>query len=756
MTPSKTNRNRDELLKFLQATDLFKGLDRVAWDEVAARMEAVELEEGQALFHQGDPGDDLYVVVSGLLQVTTEDRTGRRVFLGEVEPGQPVGEMQLLSGGPRRASVHAAARTELVKLPQAVVKRLLARRPELERRFREIVRTRLRRNQLAVVLTGLFGSLNETNLRMVETEAERVHLARGQTLFHEGEPGDDLYLLVSGRLQATTRHETGAEIRLGEMAPGEIIGEMAVFSGEPRSATVRAIRESELVRFSKPVFERIFAQNPSLAVSVIQLLISRLRRSISGPGVIPEAVNLAVIPITPDAPWPGFAERLVESLAVFGPTLHLNSRRLDGLMGAGVAQCEDDDPLAVGLTSWCDEQEARHRFVVYEADPELSPWTRRCVRHADRILLVGRASADPQPGRLEEELFGRDDSEAAPSLSLVLIHPDGRKTPAETRLWLVLRPRVENHFHLRWGEEADFGRLARFLAGRSVGVVLSGGGVRGFAHLGVLRALGEAGVPVDMIGGASMGAVVAGLYALDQDCDKVAAKIQADMAAEKPFSEYTLPIFSLVRGRRLNNLIRKYSGDVFIEDLWLSFFCVSSDLTSAQVRVHRSGAVWKAIRASVALPGITPPWIEGGNILVDGGVLNNLPADVMRELGCGLMIVVDVNEESRFKSGQRRVPSPWSATFNRLAPFKQRPDFPNIFDILSRTALLSSLSRAERAKTMADLYLRPPVDEFKMLDFERLSEIAEIGYRYSKPIIERWLVSSGREKIGLSKPRPAS
>jgi CRP-like cAMP-binding protein len=307
--------------------------------------------------------------MSGRLQAVITQPGGVRMVMGDIEPGQPVGEMQILAGGNRTASVHALCDTELVKLSKAAFEDLAAKSPKTLLRTAEIVRQRLRRHQLTFALADLFGPLNEAVRQDIEAQAEWVHLRRGQALFRSGDPGDSLYVLVNGRLQAIVEDPDGSERLVAELVRGEIVGEMAVFTKDARSASIYAIQDSILVKFSKPTVERIVAKYPQVMSYVTRVVINRLRQHIRLPSEASSVTSIAVIPAGSDVRLGNFANRLALALSAIGPTLHLNSQRLDILLEApGMAQTPADNPNDVRLSVWLDEKETQSRFVLYEAD----------------------------------------------------------------------------------------------------------------------------------------------------------------------------------------------------------------------------------------------------------------------------------------------------------------------------------------------------------------------------------------------------
>jgi NTE family protein/lysophospholipid hydrolase len=584
----------------------------------------------------------------------------------------------------------------------------------------------------------LFGMLDEAPLRDLEAELQPVRLSGGEALFRQGDPGDCLYIVTHGRLRVSIARGD-AEHVVGEVSRGESVGEMALLTGESRSATVRAIRDTELLRLSQAGFDRLVEKHPQTMRQLARLIVQRLRQTIQVERAVNTLATVAVVPAGPDVPLSDFACRLAAALATIGPTLHLSSRRCDRVLGAGAAQASPGEAGDSTLVSWLNEQETKYQFVIYEADPTPSPWTGRCSRQADRCLVVGCAEAEPQRGEIGAELLRLNPHETPVHRELVLLHRSLSSQLSRTREWRGMW-NVDTHHHVRLPSTADFARLARLLTGRAVGLVLGGGGARGFAHIGVIRALKEAGIPIDLIGGTSMGAVIAAQYALGWDHEAMLSLNRKGWIESRPLTDYTLPVTSLITGRKVLAMLAMMFGDTRIEDLWLPYFCVSSNLTLAEVMVHREGALKKWVAASIAVPGIGPPLCDQGNLLVDGGVLNNLPADVMRTLSAGPVIAVDVN----LRLGLATSPlspddlSAWQLLLGRLSPFAQKYSAPGIFDILLRTATLNSVRSAEHTKRQVALYIRPAVEQVGTFEWKALDHIVEIGYRSAQQQIAAW------------------
>jgi predicted acylesterase/phospholipase RssA/CRP-like cAMP-binding protein len=595
------------------------------------------------------------------------------------------------------------------------------------------------RAQLAGMLADIFGPLDTAALRDLQAELEWLHLFAGSTLFKQGDPGDALYLVVNGRLRVVRIDAGGGERVMNEIGRGECVGEFALLTQEVRSATVYAVRDSTLVRLSQALFDRLVRRYPQAMTQIARFIVKRVRTVERGAGSA-SASAFAVIPASSDVPIAEFTRRLAAALAAFGPTLHLSGEECDRALGQpGAAQATDDHPSSIDLAGWLSEQETRFHYIVYEADPTWSPWTRRCLRQADRMLVLGRAAADPAPGQVE--VAARDAGVKARA-ELVLLHPDSARLPIGAGRWIGLR-HAHTHHHARLNDAGDFARLARRLTDRAVGVVLSGGGARGYAHIGALRALEEAGLRADFVGGTSIGALVGALYASGRDPDDM-VELARSFSSRRKLLDATLPIASFYATRKLTDLYRALFGEMRIEDLWQRFFCISSNLTRAEPVIHEQGPLWAAVRASTAIPVIFAPLLHSnGDVLVDGGVLNNFPIDVMRaRCEAGLVIGIDVAPPTDRVRDYRFGPnvSGWQLLWNRLKPSASRLHAPSLFESLVRTIEINSAYRVRSPsfRQHADVLIQMPDRKFGRLEFGIYAEMIDMGYQEARRQIAEW------------------
>ena len=734
-----------DLLAPIASSRIFGDISKEKSEILSTSIEQVSLTKDEKLFEQGKPSDAMYVVLSGRLSVYRKNEEGTDELRGQILPGEPTGEIQFLTGGMHTASIQADVESELVKIPRTVIGRLSRSDPDVLSHLAEYIHSRLRRYRLYDTLPKLFGELDEKIVSNIENNIEWRRLGGGDLLFKQGEAGDSLFVVISGRLQAVIENPDGSRRVVGEITRGESVGEMALFTGEDRSASIYAVRDTELIRFSKAAFEKIAADYPQVVMQIAQILIHRLRKNITSTGAVESLTNITLIAADHDVDLHGFCLQLVSALSAHGQVICIDSKKVDGLLGThGISQTPPSGPNNIRLETWLDDLETEFSLVIYAADRVDSNWSRRCLRQADRILIIAGAEGNPEPQKMEAELLGEQSSITTCCRQLVLLHNEKDQLPHGTMGWLTSR-NVEKHFHIHPTEQSDFQRLARLLTGRGVGLVLGGGGARGYAHIGVIKALKEAGIPIDMIGGTSMGAVVAASHAMGLDYEEFIKRSKNLLKKHRPFKEYTLPIISILKSKRLDNFLHEAFGEAHIEDLWLNFFCVSTNLSAAEVQVHDSGSVWDAVRSSMSVPGIAVPIVINNHLFVDGGILNNLPGDIMKKLCTGLVVAVDVSSKNDLLVDESctPMPSPWRILWSRINPFIKKINAPSILSVMGRASLLGSINKRNEVMRDIDLYLNPPVSRFGMLDNDRLADIAEEGYKYAKEKIKEWLGNRG-------------
>ncbi|KAI0890440.1 lysophospholipase NTE1 [Annulohypoxylon maeteangense] len=719
-------------------------------------------------------------------QSTRPDR--RRV--GLVKPGGLAGYVGTVSS--YRSFIDVVAKTDVYVgfIPRATLEKIVERYPI-------VLLTMAKR------LTSLLPKL----ILHIDFALEWVQVNAGQVLFHKDEESEAIYLVLNGRLRLVEdRRDGGMNVR-AEFGQGDSVGELEVMTESTRSGTLHAIRATELVKFPRTLFNSLAQEHPNITIKISKIIAARMRLLVDDPSnlmgkeatagtsinKISSTLNIrtvAILPVRAGIPVVDFGNRLMNALTQVGTpngATSLNQAAILSHLGKHAFNKMGN----LKLSHYLADLEEKYGLVVYVADTSVtSPWTQTCITQADCILLVGLAEGSPEIGEYERFMLGM---KSTARKTLVLLHADRYSPPGLTRAWLRNRVWINGgHYHLQMAFEAntvsshpparkggptlkervqilqaeiqkytvqkirqrpyyspdapykgDFQRLARRLCGKSIGLVLGGGGARGIAQVGIIKALEEAGIPIDIVGGTSIGSFIGALYARHADIVPMfglAKKFAGRMASMWRFAlDLTYPSASYTTGHEFNRGIFKTFGKHQIEDFWLEYYCNTTNISKSRPEIHTSGYAWRYVRASMSLAGLLPPLCDEGSMLLDGGYIDNLTVSHMKSLGASVIFAIDVGSlDDDTPQGYGDSLSGVWAFFNRWNPFSSIPNPPTLAEIQARLAYVSSVDALERAKmTPGCIYMRPPIDEYGTLDFGKFDEIYGLGYKYGKEFLDR-------------------
>lgn len=540
-------------------------------------------------------------------------------------------------------------------------------------------------------------------------KGNRQALKAGEVLFSENETADHLYVVMSGTLGVFT-NQTSQDTKqvIALVGKGEVIGEIAIIARGLRSADVIALRDTDLLRISRRRFELLIKKHPEIALPIAKILANRLREATSSTPVNIRPKVVSFIAASPDVDAVAAAQKVAQCLKDnFDQEVCIEDHETIDLTGKKL-----------------NELEGRYDLVILCSKPEQEVWLRRSTRQSDRICLL-LSSGDNVPADLADELSEKTRDHQL--VDLFILHENEEVCPRLTRD-ILSQITVNRHFHIRTSLQRDWDRWSRIVTGRSIGLVLSGGGARAYAHLGAVRALYEAGIPIDYVSGSSMGGIIAASIAMGWDIDTMAKRIRRCFVESNPLSDYTLPLQGLVRGRKVERLLKENFGSMEIKDLWLPFFCVSTNLTDASDYIHETGELCDALRASISLPGILPPVIEPDGVLVDGGVINNLPIIETTKNCHGPIIAVDVSRDLALS------PEAWKSQINQslwMRIFK-----PPVISLLLRSGTVSGELQYQQQSEAAYITLNPPLGPVDIRDWKNFDETIRLGYDYTLEQIE--------------------
>ena len=641
----------------------------------------------------------------------------------------------------------------------------------------------------------------------IDFALEWVQVNAGQVIHHQGDESDAIYIVLNGRLRAIREKNSGDMRVVGEYGQGESVGELEVMTESRRPATLHAIRDTELAKFPKSLFNSLALEHPGITIQISKIIAQRMRALVEDPFFeqskdtrnfasnknTTSTLNLrtiAVLPVTAGVPVVEFGSRLLTALTQIGVMNGVTSLNQAAILNH-LGRHAFSRMGKLKLSQYLADLEERYGMLLYIADTNVnSPWTQTCISQADCILLVGLADGSPSIGEYERFLLGM---KTTARKELVLLHAERYSSLGLTRKWLRNRMWINGgHHHIqmafrpnsepvhpqvrRFGTalkqrvqvlqaeiqkytsrriqqtplysvetpiKGDFHRLARRLCGKSVGLVLGGGGARGISQIGVIRALEEAGIPIDIVGGTSIGAFIGALYARDADVVPMygrAKKFAGRMGSIWRFAlDLTYPSASYTTGHEFNRGIFKTFGNSQMEDFWLEFYCNTTNISKSRMEFHNSGYVWRYVRASMSLAGLIPPLCDEGSMLLDGGYIDNLTVAHMKSLGADVIFAIDVGslDDNLPQAFGDSLSGAW-ALLNRWNPFSSFANPPTLSEIQARLAYVSSVDALERAKTTPGcLYMRPPIDAYGTLDFGKFDEIYQVGYTYGQEFLER-------------------
>ncbi|HEX4893604.1 MAG TPA: patatin-like phospholipase family protein [Hyphomicrobiaceae bacterium] len=586
----------------------------------------------------------------------------------------------------------------------------------------------------SLTAVGVFRDLSPEDRAAMEAELDKIQLARGEALVRQGEAADALYIVVSGRFGVFVR---GRDAPVAEIGPGMPIGEIAFLAGGERTATVMAVRDSLVLRLGRAEFERLCQRAPQIWRTLTATLANRLADQTAGRSEVQEPVprTITLVPAGRGSMPETFVELIRSAFAQHCRTQTIRSSDVPALAGGSV------DPSSGELTEKLNALESANDLVIYVADSGLTPWSEKAIRQADLVLRVGVAD----PVTLEDVPESPHERFAARLLAptaqrLVLLH-ERRRAPVGTRHWLAPR-NIRMHHHVALSDRADADRLVRFVLGRALGLVTCGGGAFCAAHVGLYKALTEAGVAFDVMGGTSGGSAMAAAFAMGVDPEEIAEVIKEVFVTQRAMRRYTLPRYSVLDHTYFDRLLGPHYKGTDIEDLWIPFFAISTNLSRYSLHRHTHGDLWHAVRASGSVPGLLPPfYTDDGQMLVDGCLLDNVPVRVMHELkrGPNVVIAFEVPQLERFSVDYQTLPSRGELLRRMVLPFRGQPlpAAPSIGSVLLRS-LMANRQDFERHLRTDDLLLVPPLPtDMGILDWGRHGELIRESHAWCAAEVSR-------------------
>ncbi|TMJ69053.1 MAG: cyclic nucleotide-binding domain-containing protein [Alphaproteobacteria bacterium] len=589
----------------------------------------------------------------------------------------------------------------------------------------------------------IFRDLEDAERARLAAELETLNLKRGDVLVRQGEMADALYVVVTGRFSVTV---AGRRQMIAELGPGQPVGEIAFLAGGVRTATVTALRDSLVLRLGRAEFEELSSKNPSIWHTLTVTLARRVADTniTRAPPPDPRPRTITLIRAGSSELPAGFIVGLTRVFRRSNHTMLVWPEMARTVLPASVPIDSTEATRALNAL------EAKYDYVLFVAEPELTPWSEKAIRQADLVLAIGMHAANEQPNALERlaaELLPPD------AQRLVLLH-DTHGPIAGTARWLAHR-NIAMHHHVALDNVGDAERLYRFINGTALGLIACGGGAYCAAHIGLYKALVQSSLTFDIMGGTSGGAAMTAGFAMGAHPDEVDRATHDIFVTNRAMRRYTWPRYSLLDHTNYDRQLAKYYSGVDIEDLWIPYFCVSTNLSSYDLHRHRQGDLWAAVRASGSVPVLLPPYYtKDGHMLVDGALLDNVPVRVMHELKSGPNVVIsfEVPKLQRFEVDYRSLPGRAALLKAMINPFMRGalPRAPSVGTVLMRS-MMANRQDFERRLRPEDLLLVPPCpQDMGILDWHRHTELADSTYHWGLREIARLKAADGHPALGAS------
>ncbi|KAK2535505.1 hypothetical protein Q9233_003802 [Columba guinea] len=691
---------------------------------------------GTVLSRQGDQDVNICFVVSGMLHVYQRKIDSEEdTCLFVTHPGELVGQLAVLTGEPLIFTIKANRDCSFLSISKS--------------HFYEIMR-----EQPSVVLGVAHTVLKRMSpfVRQIDFALDWMEVEAGRAVYRQGDKSDCTYIVLNGRLRSVIKMDNGKKHLTGEYGRGDLIGVVEALTHQPRATTVHAVRDSELAKLPEGALTCIKRKFPQVVTRLIHLLGEKILGSLQQGAVYPlglhssskwdagnPASNLstvAIMPVSEEVPLTAFTLELKHALSAVAEVCVALAALDDATQPRHLEQTfcfivnltldlyyfialglqfilEQRSLHEYRLTSWLGQQEDIHRIVLYQADSTLTPWTQRCIRQADCILIVGLGDQEPTVGELEKML---ESTAVRAQKQLILLHKEDGPLPSRTVEWLNMRSWCSGHLHLHCPRRVFskrslpklmiYGLFTLFPPGHvSVGL--------GCSQVGVIRALTEAGIPIDLIGGTSIGAFMAALYAEERNYNQMRIKAQqwcmVVNSLFKNFLDLTYPITSMFSGAAFNKSINNVFKDKQIEDLWIPYFTITTDITASAMRVHMDGL-------SLESTGRRFPKSSPVVIAIDVG--SQYETDLVNYGDC--------------LSG-------WWLLWKKWNPLAKKVKVLNMAEIQTRLAYVCCVRQLEMVKSSDYCeYIRPPIDRYRTLDFKKFEEICEVGYQHGKTIFSVW------------------
>jgi len=654
----------------------------------------------------------------------------------------------------------------------------------------------------------IFQGLNWFALNRISRYAEIVDYNKGDIICQQGAPADAFYALVSGRVYSYSINPAGHKEDVDFILRGMQFGIISTLTGENHSRTYEAINDSVVIKINKDSFSQLLRSTPQLAVALSQSLSQRIRSHVTHTKNTQESTIIAVYAPVQGSGSSTYATNLALSLKeqtdkkilLLSLSSDKNEERVDLVDIAGdhhsILNTISKGVLTVDLLSVkFDPQNTTlmgkisqfisapvndYNYIVLDLPNEMDDVVMKTLTQSDVIHLV---SIDNEKDldttrhvidKLSEHLKEKFHAERV-QVIISGVNNDNRLDPQEIKkilnydvfLFLPhLKPTeftykkvIPGFAFVEVEPKSEYAqtirRLSRQISKVMIGLVLGGGAALGMAHIGIIRVLEREGIPIDVVVGSSMGALIASIWSIGnsaQELEKYGREFESKSGMLKVFDPI-MPIAGLVGGEGIRQWLKSKLGNKTFHDSKIPLRVVIYDLFHRKEIVVSDGLLIDAVRKSIAIPGVIKPVMEGRQMIIDGGVLNPLPTNVLADMGVKKIIAVNVLQSpeevdwSQKKEDEKLIKCfdipfskhPFKFIGFRLGRFMSNIFTPNIADIIVRTLQATEFVIAEQSAKQADVLIHPDlrgIQWFELYEVDQLIKRGEEAAQKALPAIK--------------------
>ena len=729
----------------------FKNFSKSETDLILNVSEDYAFKANEIIFKKGSSKYCGAVIVKSGKIVIYDDIT--KSPIDGFEAGEYFNISSLVFSRKRTFSATAKENSEIIFLEKSKMDSLMENDNEIGNILEKLSVEEYDKGKLFGIFRGLYGEkMDYKSHKEIYKKGKWVFLEDNSNLFNYGEKSDSFYLLVTGLLKAYIPKK-GELIEVGEIYEGEVIGEMGILTNEARSASIFATRDSVVFKIDLEKANEIIMQYPLVLLQVATKIADRLRNvqhsnerhrtdihSIvqlsSGKNHTKEIISIG--------------NSLIDSMNKFNRSIVVSSKKVNEILNIESINAElERDKFYPALDDLVDNFTKENRYLLLLCDEEYTPWTTWCLAISDKNIFVVEESAGVSNTELLNKMNLSEKDipiHLHDEKQLIIYHQSKNSFPSKTSSIIEMLPKISNHYHMSINNKNDSDRVSRLIAKKGIGLCLSGGGAKGNAHIGVYKALIEHNIPIDAVCGTSAGGIVASLIAFGYDPETIISRLK-ETYKRNSFKEYTIPVTSIIATKKVIQDAIFLGNDMDIEDLWIPYFSIAVNISKSKLDVIDKGPVYKATRATAALPGILLPVIKDTSFLVDGGLINNMPGDIMLKKYGGKLISVSVSPQEDLDAKFNDFPNQSSYFIKKLLRMNKKfpHEIPGLSNILMRSIFVASSNKIKEVIDLSDLFLDLQVKDVGLLEFEKIDESVEFGYEYAMKKLKNF------DKSSLSK-----